>query len=317
MLQKLSTRSRSVHETPSPAPGAIALIPRRRPAARNRSTAAGCSTYRGGLWTEVCDQHPRVLVDGHRHERCAGTAEESHEWPDVVEWVDEDAQGSPTASIPAHDNRLRGGARPRALRAPRRRPRRCLHQVLAHRRTPRRARDDNSMAAPSVAAWLPDSVLAPATAGVALGWTLARRLGLPLVLADVGANGRAVAVHDAENLRDRRVLLVNDVVTTGHGIAALAHVANEARATVAGATWFLSRGDADVSEAIGAPVSCIGDFLLSRWSSPRARCARAPSRSRAQSRSTKTSAVSMLCCRAWPLMTLPPAIALSEVRSPC
>jgi orotate phosphoribosyltransferase len=121
---------------------------------------------------------------------------------------------------------------------------------------------------PSVAAWLPDSVLAPATAGVALGWTLARRLGLPLVLADVGANGRAAAVHDAGSLRDQRVLLINDVVTTGHGIAALAHVANEAGATVAGATWFLSRGDANVSEMIGAPVSCIGDLLLSRWSSP-------------------------------------------------
>jgi orotate phosphoribosyltransferase len=93
---------------------------------------------------------------------------------------------------------------------------------------------------PSVAAWLPDVVVAPATAGVALGWTLARRLGLPLVLADVGADGRAVAVPDAESLRDHRALLVNDVVTTGRGMTALAQVANNAGATVAGATWFLS-----------------------------------------------------------------------------
>src|SRR5688572_18075603 len=46
---------------------------------------------------------------------------------------------------------------------------------------------------PSVAAWLPEAVLAPVTAGVALGWTLAQRLGLPLVLADVGLDGRAHA----------------------------------------------------------------------------------------------------------------------------
>jgi orotate phosphoribosyltransferase len=123
---------------------------------------------------------------------------------------------------------------------------------------------------PSVAAWLPDVVVAPATAGVALGWTLARRLGLPLVLADVGADGRAVAVPGAESLRDQRVLLVNDVVTTGRGMTALAQVANNAGATVAGATWFLSRGDTDVTEMIGAPVSCIGDLLLSRW--PAALC---------------------------------------------
>lgn len=46
---------------------------------------------------------------------------------------------------------------------------------------------------PSVAAWSPRAVLAPATAGVALGWTLARRLGLPLMLAAVGPDGRAQA----------------------------------------------------------------------------------------------------------------------------
>jgi len=111
-------------------------------------------------------------------------------------------------------------------------------------------------------------VLAPATAGVALGWTLARRLGLPLVLADVGADGRAHAIHDPDSLRERRALLVNDVVTTGRGMAALARVATGAGATVAGGTWFLSRGSVSVSvsEMIGAPVSYVGDLLLSHWS---------------------------------------------------
>ena len=118
---------------------------------------------------------------------------------------------------------------------------------------------------PSVAARLPEVVLAPATAGVALGWTLARRLGLPLVLADVGADGRAHAVHDPDSLREQRALLVNDVVTTGRGVAALARVARDAGATVAGGTWFLSRGHVDVSEMIGAPVSYVGDLLLSHW----------------------------------------------------
>ena len=121
---------------------------------------------------------------------------------------------------------------------------------------------------PSVAAWVPDAVLARATAGVALGWTLARRLGVPLVLADVGADGRAVGVADASNVRDRRVLLVDDVVTTGQGIAALARVAGGVGATVAGGTWFLARSDVDVSELIDAPVSCVGDLLLPRWPSP-------------------------------------------------
>jgi orotate phosphoribosyltransferase len=109
-------------------------------------------------------------------------------------------------------------------------------------------------------------VLAPATAGVALGWTLARKLGLPLVLADVGADGRALTLRAGDTIQDLRVLLVNDVVTTGRGMAALARVATEAGATIAGGTWFLSRSDADVGEMIAAPVSSIGDLLLPRWS---------------------------------------------------
>jgi orotate phosphoribosyltransferase len=86
------------------------------------------------------------------------------------------------------------------------------------------------------------------------------------VLADVGADGRAQTVHDTDNLRERRALLVNDVVTTGRGMAALARVAMDAGATVAGGAWFLSRGSINVSEMIGAPVSYVGDLLLSHWS---------------------------------------------------
>jgi orotate phosphoribosyltransferase len=119
---------------------------------------------------------------------------------------------------------------------------------------------------PSVTAWLPDAVLAPATAGVALGWTLARRLGLPLVLADVGDDGRAVCVREADSIQGRRVLLINDVVTTGEGMGALAQVARAAGAEIAGGAWFLSRSDVDVSQIIDAPVSSIGELLLARWS---------------------------------------------------
>ena len=64
------------------------------------------------------------------------------------------------------------------------------------------------------------------------------------------------------------VLLVNDVVTTGRGMAALARVATEAGATVAGATWFLSRDTIDLAATIGAPVSYVGDLLLSHWAPP-------------------------------------------------
>lgn len=118
---------------------------------------------------------------------------------------------------------------------------------------------------PTVAAWMLDAVVAPATAGVALAATLGKRLGLPVALADVDGDGRAVAVHTRELVSGKRVLLVNDVVTTGTGMTALAHVARDADAFVAGAAWFLSRNDLDVSSLIEAPTSAVGDLLLSQW----------------------------------------------------
>lgn len=119
---------------------------------------------------------------------------------------------------------------------------------------------------PSVAAWMPDAVVAPMTAGVSLAWVLSQRLGVPLFLAETGPDGRALALQDPELVAGRRVLLVNDVVTTGAGMSALARVARDAGAVVAGGTWFLARSDVDVSAAIDAPVSSVGDLLLERWS---------------------------------------------------
>lgn len=119
---------------------------------------------------------------------------------------------------------------------------------------------------PSVAAWMLDAIVAPATAGVALAATLGKRLGLPVTLADVDDNGRAIALHTPELVADRRVLLVNDVVTTGNGMAALAQVARDAGAVVAGGAWFLTRNDIDVSELLEAPACAIGDLLLPQWS---------------------------------------------------
>lgn len=61
-------------------------------------------------------------------------------------------------------------------------------------------------------------------------------------------------------------LVVNDLVTTGEGITALAQVAAESEAVVAGAAWFLSRSSVDVSEMVGAPVAAIGVLELRSWS---------------------------------------------------
>jgi orotate phosphoribosyltransferase len=118
---------------------------------------------------------------------------------------------------------------------------------------------------PTVAAWLPEVVVAPSTAGVGLGWTLATRLGLPLSLAVVGADGRASSLHADDSVLGKRALLVNDVVTTGAGMTALASTVRAASGEVAGAAWFLTRTNLDAEASLGVPCAYVADLPLPQW----------------------------------------------------
>jgi orotate phosphoribosyltransferase len=118
---------------------------------------------------------------------------------------------------------------------------------------------------PSVAAWAPDVVIAPATAGVALAATLAARLAVPLALADVGDDGRPSHVRHTDVVSGRRTLLVNDVVTTGQGLAMLAQSAQRSGASIVGAAWFITRGDVAADDLLAAPVAAVADLPLPAW----------------------------------------------------
>jgi len=104
----------------------------------------------------------------------------------------------------------------------------------------------SSWLGPTVDAWAPDAVLAPSTAGVGLAATLARRISAPLHLATVGPDGRPSDLLGSAPPSSARVLVVNDVSTTGAAIGALAGIARSHGADVVGAAWFASRGDAFV-----------------------------------------------------------------------
>lgn len=118
---------------------------------------------------------------------------------------------------------------------------------------------------PSLAPLRPDCVLAPTTAGVGLGWALAQRLSSPLQLAGLDSKGRPAGLLGEQDIAGQSVLLVNDVVTTGDGLSALADVVRERGGEVVGATWFLSRAKADVGARIDAPTVTIGDLELNAW----------------------------------------------------
>jgi orotate phosphoribosyltransferase len=125
------------------------------------------------------------------------------------------------------------------------------------------ARDESALGCiadwlvPSLKPWEADAIVAPATAGVALGWALARRLSVPLHLAAPDATGRPTAIGTSDDLNTQRVLLVNDVVTTGAGMKALARVAEAADADIAGAAWFATRSPVDVEAIIAARATWV------------------------------------------------------------
>lgn len=118
---------------------------------------------------------------------------------------------------------------------------------------------------PSVAPTAPSAVVAPSTAGVGLGWTLARKLGIPLHLADLDDRGRARGLLGEPDITEGRMLLVNDVATTGQGLLALAETVRGRGAEVAAATWFVSRSNQDFSDLLDAPVFTICELTLPAW----------------------------------------------------
>lgn len=103
--------------------------------------------------------------------------------------------------------------------------------------------------------WAASVVLAPSTAGVALGGELAGALDAALHLASLDETGRANGVLGDPNLKGARVLLVNDVITTGDGLVALRDVADAAGAEVAGAACFGTRANIDVAERLEIPLA--------------------------------------------------------------
>jgi orotate phosphoribosyltransferase len=117
----------------------------------------------------------------------------------------------------------------------------------------------------TIAAWSPTVVVAPSTAGVALGSQLAERLQLRLVLATTDGTGRPTTMLNESSLRGHRALLVNDVVTTGTSLRLLAELATGCGAEVCGATWFASRTDIDVASLLNRPTAQITGLELASW----------------------------------------------------
>jgi orotate phosphoribosyltransferase len=117
----------------------------------------------------------------------------------------------------------------------------------------------------AVASWKPEAIVAPSTAGVSLGVALGRRLGVRLHLCDVGDDGRPTKLIGDAPVQHARMLIVNDVITTGEGVKALASISREAGTDPIGSCAFIARTTADVGELIGLPVAITAAADLAAW----------------------------------------------------
>ena len=90
--------------------------------------------------------------------------------------------------------------------------------------------------------WTPDLVLSPALGGVVIGHEVARALGVRALFAE-RKDGTLVLRRGFEIAAGDRVLVIEDVVTTGGSTRETMTVARAAGARVIGAASIINRGD--------------------------------------------------------------------------
>jgi orotate phosphoribosyltransferase len=103
-----------------------------------------------------------------------------------------------------------------------------------------------------------DAVLSPAMGGIIIGHEVARALGVRAIFAE-RADGRLVLRRGFELRPGERVLVVEDVLTTGLSTRETIDVALAAGAQVAGAAAIINRSQ---SAGLSVPFVALADYAL-------------------------------------------------------
>ncbi|HYR27176.1 MAG TPA: orotate phosphoribosyltransferase, partial [Thermoanaerobaculia bacterium] len=106
-----------------------------------------------------------------------------------------------------------------------------------------------------------DKIVAPALGGVIIGYTVAEALGVPFVFTE--RKDGAMTLRRGFRLNDgERVVIVEDVVTTGKSTRETIAVAEAAGATVVGAAGIINRGG---DEDLGVPFTALATVSFPTW----------------------------------------------------
>jgi orotate phosphoribosyltransferase len=113
--------------------------------------------------------------------------------------------------------------------------------------------------ASKVASWRPDVVLSPALGGVIIGHEVARALMVRALFAE-RADGNLTLRRGFALKRGERVLIVEDVVTTGGSTRETIDVATASGAQVVGATALIDRSGG--AAQLGVPFEALARLAL-------------------------------------------------------
>lgn len=130
---------------------------------------------------------------------------------------------------------------------------------------PRRGAEAARALAPALAGLRADVVLAPALGGILWGYDLARELGVRSLFAE-RTDGRAFSLRRGFALAaGERVLLAEDVVTTGKSVDELAPLVAEAGARIVGVASVVDRSGGAYRAPGGAPFHYLARLDFQTW----------------------------------------------------
>ena len=103
------------------------------------------------------------------------------------------------------------------------------------------------------AATKPDVVLGPTTLGILLAYEVARQLGVPAAYGEKGPDGKRMLRRPEHLMAGQRVLVVDDVLTTGGSIRECLELVESVGATLCGVGVVVDRSGGKLN--FGAPLA--------------------------------------------------------------
>ena len=112
-------------------------------------------------------------------------------------------------------------------------------------RAPARARQVGEWLAAKIARHRPESVISPALGGILIGHEVAARLGVRFQFTERGDDGRMVLRRGFEIFRGERLVVIEDVITTGKSTGEVIELVEGLGGSVAGVGSIIDRTEKD------------------------------------------------------------------------